>query len=311
MGLIGQGTSAADKQRIFISYRRGDTQWLAGRLADSLAAWFGDERVFRDVEGIAKGADFGEAIGHALGGSGALLVLIGEGWLGAVDDEGNRRLEQPGDWVVEEITNALAKGMRIYPVLVEDTPMPRASELPEALRPLVRFNALSLSDGRWDEDVARLARAVSFDIPSTTDRWLRWANLGAAAALYLAIVFTVTAAFWGRFRAAGWGLFDADRTGACVARPGGAVVAPWTASPAFVVVVAVAGLMLVARREVDPARKPWFTAAGVVGGVGTLAALPTYLVVCNEYEGVALGFLALVVAPLMLALVGVAGFRGR
>jgi hypothetical protein len=279
---------------------------VAGGAAGGLA---GDDRVFRDVEGIAAGADFGEAIGHALGGSGALLVLIGEGWLGAVDDQGRRRLEQPGDWVAAEITNALAKGMRIYPVLVEDTPMPRASELPEALRG--RFNALSLSDGRWDEDVARLARVVSFDIPSTTDRWLRWANLGAAVSLFGAIVFTVTAAFWGRLRAAGWGLFDATGSGACKVRPGGAALASWTAAPAFVVVVVVAGMMLVARREVDPARKAWFSAASAVGVVGTLAALPTYQVVCNEVEGLVLGYLAVVVASGMLALVGVAGFRGR
>ena len=37
---------------IFISYRREDTAGYAGRLYDRLAAHFGPDRVFMDVEGI-------------------------------------------------------------------------------------------------------------------------------------------------------------------------------------------------------------------------------------------------------------------
>ena len=41
---------------IFISYRREDSQELAGRLFDRLAQRFGKDRVFRDIDAIDPGA---------------------------------------------------------------------------------------------------------------------------------------------------------------------------------------------------------------------------------------------------------------
>ncbi len=73
------------KQRIFISYRRDDAQWAAGRLADALSAYFGDQRVFRDIDGIAGGADFGHLIQENLGTADVVIVLIGPDWLDAAD----------------------------------------------------------------------------------------------------------------------------------------------------------------------------------------------------------------------------------
>jgi len=40
---------------IFISYRRDDARGIAGRLMDTLSDYFGDGRVFRDIEGIEGG----------------------------------------------------------------------------------------------------------------------------------------------------------------------------------------------------------------------------------------------------------------
>ena len=72
------------KQRIFISYRRDDSQWVAGRLADSLAAYFGDDRVFRDIDGIVAGERFADVIDNTLiGGNGDNLS--------ALDDTGAER----------------------------------------------------------------------------------------------------------------------------------------------------------------------------------------------------------------------------
>lgn len=48
--------------RIFINYRRDDAGGVAGRLADSLGAYFGEGRVFRDVDGIEGGANFEEVL---------------------------------------------------------------------------------------------------------------------------------------------------------------------------------------------------------------------------------------------------------
>ena len=72
--------SLSSNERIFINYRRDDSAGYAGRLADSLGAWFGPERVFRDVSGIDYGQDFEQAIDAKLEESGAVVVVIGDRW---------------------------------------------------------------------------------------------------------------------------------------------------------------------------------------------------------------------------------------
>lgn len=174
--------------RVFISYRRSDTQWFAGRLADTLCQYFGDERVFRDIEDIKAGADFGEVIHGNLAQTDAAVVLIGDKWLDASDEQGNRRLDAPDDWVRNEIESALAAQIPVYPVLVEGTTMPRVGELPERLQPLLRFNAVSLSDACWNADVTRLARIISLDIPSQNERKLLRLSLLISIALTLSLL---------------------------------------------------------------------------------------------------------------------------
>ena len=114
-GVVGGGPSG----RIFISYRRGDTSATAGRLFDRLEGRFGVGSVFMDVDTIEPGLDFVEVIGGAVGSCDVLLALIGARWLGAVDEHGRRRLDDPDDFVVLEITTALERGIRVIPVLVD------------------------------------------------------------------------------------------------------------------------------------------------------------------------------------------------
>jgi hypothetical protein len=61
-------------------------------------------------------------------------------------------------------------------------------ELPKVLQPLVRHNAVSISDRRWDTDVTRLAQIVALDIPSATESTLHWLNLGISGALFSTIL---------------------------------------------------------------------------------------------------------------------------
>src|SRR6185503_3151904 len=103
--------AATPKDGIFINYRRDDSAGFAGRLADSLGAWFGPERVFRDVGGIDYGEDFEAVIDSKLDESGAILVVIGERWTTAVHPDGTRRLDDPHDYVCREISVALANGV--------------------------------------------------------------------------------------------------------------------------------------------------------------------------------------------------------
>ena len=57
---------------IFISYRREDSQELAGRLFDRLAQRFGKDRVFRDIDAIDPGARFAQVIAERIGDCDAL-----------------------------------------------------------------------------------------------------------------------------------------------------------------------------------------------------------------------------------------------
>jgi hypothetical protein len=144
---------------IFISYRREDAAGYAGRLYDRLAAHFGDERVFMDVEGIEPGADFFDAIERAVGSCEALIVMIGNEWL-ATDSAGHRRLDDPADFVRLETATALARGIRVVPVLVDGAVMPRADQLPADLAPLTRRQAVELSHKQWDATTAELIRTL-------------------------------------------------------------------------------------------------------------------------------------------------------
>ena len=58
--ILPWGKSRSDK--IFINYRRGDAGGYAGRLSDSLAGYFGRNRIFRDVTDIDYGHDFEQVI---------------------------------------------------------------------------------------------------------------------------------------------------------------------------------------------------------------------------------------------------------
>ena len=66
---------------VFISYRRIDSQATAGRLSDDLKRAFGDDAVFRDIDDIAPGVDFIQALADALNACAVLLAVIGPaGW---------------------------------------------------------------------------------------------------------------------------------------------------------------------------------------------------------------------------------------
>jgi TIR domain len=145
---------------IFISYRRDDSRHAAGRLGDDLALSFGAPRIFRDVESIDPGIDFEVALDQALKNCAVMLVVIGPRWLDITDAEGRRRLDQEGDWIRIEVSRALQRQVRVIPVLLEDTPLPTASALPETLQPLVRRQALPLSDARWRGDLQRLVETL-------------------------------------------------------------------------------------------------------------------------------------------------------
>ncbi|MGZ9190087.1 MAG: YARHG domain-containing protein [Nitrospira sp.] len=152
---------------IFISYRRGADCGFAGRLYDRLEHSFGRQRVFMDVDSIAPGEDFVAVLESRVAECDLLLALIGRGWLTATDMAGHRRLDNPNDFVRIEIAAALAQGKRVIPVVIDEVSMPPAAELPEALRPLARRNAIQIRHDRFRDDAEHLVRALEIALPDT------------------------------------------------------------------------------------------------------------------------------------------------
>jgi hypothetical protein len=126
-----------------VSYRRQDGGDAAGRLADRLVDRFGAERGFIDVDAIEPGIGYVETITHAVEACDVLVAVIGPGWLTATDEQ-RRRLNDPYDRVRVEVGTALARGVRVIPVLVGSAVMPSKRDLPEDLAELARRNALPI-----------------------------------------------------------------------------------------------------------------------------------------------------------------------
>lgn len=153
--------------RIFLNYRRKDAETAVGRLWDTLTRGLNDQpgfteaQIFKDIDTIEPGVDFREAIRDAVAASDVFLAVIGTEWLSAVDARGQRRLDDPADFVRFEIQAALQRAaerndVRVVPTLVQGAKMPAVEELPEPLSALVDRNAVELTDERWPYDAGRL-----------------------------------------------------------------------------------------------------------------------------------------------------------
>ncbi|MEV0703343.1 TIR domain-containing protein [Saccharopolyspora sp. NPDC050389] len=188
---------------IFISYRREDTKYPAGRLNDLLGQQFGPDRVFYDLA-TAPGAKYVEAIDDALRTTKVLLALIGERWIDITDEHGGRRLDNPHDLVAREIGTALERGLLVVPVLVDGARMPGRDELPERLKPLVSRNAARLEHATFSADVGKLIGAIVEHAPEA-DWWpvpvrhpvepadARARRRGMGVATYLVLGFAIIA----------------------------------------------------------------------------------------------------------------------
>jgi TIR domain len=154
------GSLLAASGRNFISYRREDTAYPVGWLYDRLGERYGSSQVFKDVDSIELGDDFVEVITTAVRCCDVLLALIGEDWLTITDAHGRRRLDDPDDFVRLEVEAALARRVRVIPILVEGARLPTTEELPASLARLVRRQALELSPARFDFDTGRLLKVL-------------------------------------------------------------------------------------------------------------------------------------------------------
>jgi len=156
--------------RLFLSYRRDDTAGRAGRLFDALTQRLGPGQVFQDVEAIKPGLDFERAVADSLQSADASVVVIGPEWATVTEPGGARRLDRDDDFVRSEVGVALRSERPVVPVLVGGAQMPRAEELPEELRPLLKRQAFTVRDSAWNGDVDDLVDALRSQFPDPPRR---------------------------------------------------------------------------------------------------------------------------------------------
>ncbi len=173
---------------IFVSYRREGGSGFAGRIEADLQRRFGPGEVFRDVDDLTSGEDFVQGLERALQTCRVLIVVISKSWLMAKVGSGARRLDDPRDFVRQEIGAALRRDVQVIPVLVEGACMPSEADLPDELKPLARRQAHELADSRWDYDIGRLADNIEATLGTGARRLpragrRRWVLAAAAIAL--------------------------------------------------------------------------------------------------------------------------------
>src|SRR3954471_14282544 len=107
--------------KIFINYRREDSAGHARALGDTLRRYFGPEAVFLDVDDLPPGTHFPATIQDALRKCEVFLTLIGRSWLTIRDGGGTRRIDDANDFVRREIVAALAGGVPVIPINLQES----------------------------------------------------------------------------------------------------------------------------------------------------------------------------------------------
>src|SRR5262249_37292933 len=114
-----------------------------------------------DVDSIPAGLDFVDVLSERVGRCDALVAIVGKNWLGSVDKDNRRRLDDPNDYVRMEVEAALNRRVPVIPVLVDGAIMPQPDDLPDGLKTLARRMGIQISHDRFDADAERLTDALA------------------------------------------------------------------------------------------------------------------------------------------------------
>jgi hypothetical protein len=158
------GVGGSSRMKVFINYRREDTEAYARLLYDRLSKALGRDAVYLDVANPTPGVRYLEHIKSTAATSWVFLALIGPHWLSSMTRRSQARFEQPAtDLVKLEIELALSRGsgLKVVPILLGGAVMPNGESLPRSLRPLPSLQAIELRHAHFDEDFEVLVGAVA------------------------------------------------------------------------------------------------------------------------------------------------------
>jgi hypothetical protein len=147
---------------IFISYRRGEDAGYAGWLYDILERKLPNHELFLDIHRIDYGSDFRQEIVEWVESCDAFVIVIGRGWAERADLIGAPRLGDGEDLVRIEIETALRREPQIpvIPIVLPGATLPLANQMPGALHPLLRRNALETTHARFRQYCEELTQSI-------------------------------------------------------------------------------------------------------------------------------------------------------
>jgi hypothetical protein len=145
--------------KIFISYRRQDSGANVLGIGQYLEHEFGRKNVFVDVD-MRAGTKFPKVLEQRLAECKVMLVLIGPDWLNAADERGQRRLDDPDDWVRLEIARALNREITVIPVRINGAELPLKGDLPIDMRGLLDHQAVSVTLAGFRNEMSGLVRDI-------------------------------------------------------------------------------------------------------------------------------------------------------
>jgi hypothetical protein len=126
---------------------------VSQRLFDRISKQFGTS-VFCDVDGIKAGDNYRDSLLSAAAVCNAMVVVIGPAWFGANPD-GSRRIDDPNDWVVREVSMALERNISVLPVLIDPAQRPSEVDLPLSIKELASLESITVYNGKQFESSVR------------------------------------------------------------------------------------------------------------------------------------------------------------
>lgn len=151
---------------IFISYRRKYTLGTAKEIHRELYRHYGEDAVFFDERSIQIGKDLRSCIRDELTLCEVFLALIDEGWIASLRDldledfvmEGS--WQDPNDWIVLEVMEALkTDGLSIVPVLI-NVDMPRPADLHPKIRGIRSWRGFPFRSDLFHQDMPFLIEKI-------------------------------------------------------------------------------------------------------------------------------------------------------
>jgi formylglycine-generating enzyme required for sulfatase activity len=172
--------------KIFINYRRSLNLVEAQLLQKVLQRHFGKAGVFLDVSGLEGGEHWLHALEGQVDASVAMVSLIAKGWTAVADERGQRRLDNPDDFVRFEIARAFSRKIPVLPLLLNGAGMPGVADLPLNLVQLAFQQAMHLRNETFDDDADKIAQRLKALIAPPRQR-LSYRAAGAIAASALLV----------------------------------------------------------------------------------------------------------------------------